>query len=239
MPLVVNPNQTLTYIGNCEFEESSDYTLNIDEFGMDTLVRSFDGRKDKLAVFLRSFRINTPDPEFSQLTLVARQCLVGRAFARVQLTFVGLFDDVLPPPIVEGGWRHQELQLQKEDSNETVILEYKAPVSTYRYITRRQPTRQRYEGRLAATELGFRIVGRRGSKGKFKLVNGPTPLALPGTLAQEEDKNVFAIDRDVICSAFTFRQAGRYWEVTEENEGRLMESEREDLPRKLTFGGFK
>lgn len=234
--LVPIDETAVEYVGNCEWEESADYVLDLDEYGMDTLTRTYQGRRDKLGEFLRSFQIHTPDYEYPQLTYTSRRVMVGKAFASVTLTFAGLFDDVLPPVVVEGGFRPQELSIQKTDSNETLVLSYNAPFTTYKYVARRKPKRQRFPHQLENTALGFHILSRRGSRGAVRIADaiGGVPGLMLAT-SKITPPNVFEIWREVVCADFTFRQAGRYWEVTEQNEGRLMEREREDIPRVLGF----
>lgn len=233
----------IAYVGNCSFEESEEYRVSADKWGLDILTRSFEGRRDLLREFMRTLIEGSPDPEYPEFALERREANIGRAFASVVVTYAGLFDGRLPNVRKQGGWRLQTVQAKRGNSNESTTIEYRAPTTTYRYVTESQPKEQKYAGKLLPTKKAFEIIDRRGGRGPVAMFSygGTTDLLRPGSSigpAAGPGSSSFELERDVVCSAFDFEQAGKHWRVTEENEGRLIErSLAEDLPRFIYNSG--
>lgn len=223
-----------TYVGNCEWEPSDEYTIDIDDFGFDECRRPYSGREDKFAAFAAEWRRDTPDPDFPQLTLIARPTSFARGLGTCTLSFKGLFSGEIPPPIISGGWAKGECQLTNALTREQAVIEYVGPTTTIKYITQTRPTKPIYRGFMLPFEDGFQIVNVRGTaQGQFRRV--AAFRSVPGMQFPQEtvtaSSNVIPYEIDVLTDAFDIEPVGKHWAVTEVNAGKFVDIERAGLPR--------
>lgn len=230
------------YVGNCEFEEIADFQLGKTAFGMDTITRSFAGRSDKLNAFLRKMSTGTSDVEYPGFK--SRGVSVNRdgPFHRVTVEFIGLYNDVLPEVPPESGWRRQSSTFHQQGGTGVAEVEYAAPFTTYRYIAREKPVAQKFRGQLDLLGAAWEVYQIKGAKDvQFFEVQ---PLGRIGGVVSgaQTVTGKYNWVREVVTSIFTPKAAGNYWEVEEQNEGRMLPVDRTDLPRFLfpdrIAGGF-
>ncbi len=232
-------------VGDTEWEAQPDWSLTInDRGGADTLSRSYSGNAETLADFLSQYPKNSQDEEFPQLRRESVNVSGSRSFPTVTINYRGIFNDDLPEVRISGGWRRQTVTLimqddsstvdQREDSTTQCTVVYFAPVSTYKYVTRIKPKKQRFEGKLELTDVSWQIRSVVGA-GNVPFYEAKPPLWVAGIVTGGQIRpGHFNYVRAVGTTIFTFEQAGDYWEVVEENEGRMEMVERADLPRLLT-----
>ena len=223
----------VVYVGNCEFEESEDFSLTKDPYGLDRLSRTYLGRTDKLDAFLKQWPKARPDDTWKQLKLLELQASGRGAFTQVTIQFTGLKDGVIPSPIKAGGCREQTATLQSLEANQTCEVVYKAPYSSFRYITTKQPQKGRFEGVLLQTEQTWDMKNLRGDRTtRFHQVNEIASF-LGNIIYTKTLTGFFNYARVISSSGPKFEQVGEYWEVIEENEGLIIDVARNDFPRYL------
>jgi hypothetical protein len=223
----------IRYVGDCNFAESTEFVLGVNEFDADSLTRTFEGRSDKLKEFIAKWPKGKPDatyPSFRRRTLVA----TGRgAFTSVTITFAGLLSGNIPNPKITGGFRQQSTSLKRAGSEETVEVEYRAPYTTYRYLARSKPEKPKYPQTVQLNSIPWEVNQTRGDRSTlFYEVRELGRMG--GTIIYTRTRNgYFNYARDFSTSAFEYDQIGDLWEVIEEHEGRIIEIARNDLPRHL------
>lgn len=224
----------LIYIGNCEFEEISDFEVGRDLFGMDTMTRTYEGRTDKLNAFMAKVNASFRDDEYRNFR--ARSASSNRGsgpFTRVRVEFVGLWKDELPEERPIPGWRRQTSSFTVQGGQETCEVDYAAPTTIYRYVTREKPTAQRFKGKLELLDAAWEIYQIRGAKTIDFFEVQPVGRIGGVVSGGRAVTGKFNYVKDIVTAAFNPRPAGDYWEVEEENEGRMLSVDREDLPRFL------
>lgn len=225
----------LSYVGDCEFAESTEFQLSRDLYGLDTLQRSWDGRADKLKAFLPLWPIGKKDPSFKTLKIRSQPSITtfgNGAFVRVSMEFVGLIMGVLPPVVESGGYRRQTVTLYQDGTGTAIEITYRAPVITYKYVTRERPKNPRF-ARPAIDPIGWQILERVGSQTgtlhevpNFGIMGGHQ---LYGTV----ELGAFNYARNYATSVFDFESVGDYWTVTEQTEGTIQQLTGDDAPRSL------
>lgn len=221
------------YVSDCEIKPNPDFSITIDKFGLHSLRRTYEGRADKLNAFLLKWPVGRADETYKQFKLTGQDVSGRGATVQVVLSFVGLMSGQLPKPIQAGGWRTQVSTLKKLDGEETVEIEYNAPVATFRYVTDKMPTAQRYAGKILSDRVPWQIRNLRGSRTtRFWEVQeipgfGTTPRYTKTITGR------FNYARQIFTSQFSFQQVGDFWECVEENEGRIIEVAQNELPRYL------
>lgn len=235
---------SIEYVADVEWEEQPDFSLSVDDFGADTLVRTYSGSAETLAAFLATIPRNSPDELYPQLKRTGVQVTGDRSFPTAAVTFRGIFNDDLPDVKRSGGWRRQTVTLfmqsadggqdERADSATQCTVVYYAPTASYRYVTRIKPEMQRFPGRIEQTKANWEIRQVRGA-GVTQLFEARPPLWQAGIVTGGIIRpGYFNYIRTVGTSIFKFDQIGDYWEVTEENEGLIEMVERADLPRLLS-----
>ncbi len=235
----------IEYVADTEWEAQPEWSLQInDRGGADTLSRPYRGNAELLGEFLKQFPKSSADPEYPQLKREGVLVSGDRSFPTVTLQYKGIFDDDLPEVQKSGGLRRQTVTLtmqaldgsetEREDSTTQCTLVYMAPTSTFRYVTRKQPTAQKYEGQILQTDMNWEIRQVRGASNVLLYEARPASWQAGITTGGAIRPGFFNFVRTVGTSIFTFQQAGDYWEVVEENEGLIEMVERSDLPRLLT-----
>lgn len=223
----------LIYTANCGWEEAAEYVLSVDDWGLDSMTRTYEGRTDELETFLRTLTKNLPDYQFPELVLIGKAVERGRAFSRVSCEFRGLLGadtgKPLPDPVINGGWRLDRVQLQSS-TNAQMEIEYNSPFTSYRYVTRQRPTQQQFPGKLLYSKGAFEIFKSWGTKGNVFIggscvsgYNIPVGTGVP--IDPAELGNVFVGSSKIITSSMTSNQVGIYWENTEENQGVIVPAE--------------
>lgn len=223
----------IAYVGNCEFEESADFAIGKNEFGAHTLTRTYEGRTDKLDAFLTKWPKGKPDRLKPVFKTRALQVTGRGAFSSVTISSVGLIDSRIPEEEVQGGWRLQTASLKRNGSEEVTEIEYRAPVTSYRYVSLKEPQEQRFPRMVRLTKMAWQFNQQYGDRTtKFHQV---IELGRIGGLPQYTQTKLgfFNYARDIMTSVFTWEQVGDLYLVTEENEGRILEIARNDLPRFL------
>lgn len=200
----------ILYVGNCEFEEIDSSDITKDPWSMDAMTRTYAGRRDKLTAFLATLTKNKPDDEYRQLFATQWRVRNERAFSYVTLELAGLLDGKLPDPTYHDGTSRESIQLENLNGEQTEV-EYYAPTTTIRYVSRTRPTKRLYGGRLQRTKDAFQILGRRGNKTRELTLD----------LATLNAQN-FAYHTDIVSTQDS-DQVGIYWRVTEVNTGRLLD----------------
>lgn len=234
---------SVVFAGDTEWEEQPDWSLTVDDYGVDTLSRPYSGNAELLADFLKQYPKGSRDPVYDQLKRTGYSASGHRSFPTVTLQYKGIFADDLPDVKRGGGWRRQTATLTMQDdstdaaradSATTCTIAYYAPVTRFRYVTRKQPTKQKYAGQLLQTDAAWEIVEIIGA-GLTQFYEARPPLWVAGIVTGGTIRpGHFNYVRAVGTTIFNIEEAGDYWEVTEENEGRIEMVERADLPRLLS-----
>lgn len=211
--------ETLTYNGNAEWRFVGESDLDLDSFGFDTLTRTYEGRPDKLAVFLRDWPKNKQDRAYPWLFLVGRKASgVGSGWVRCVLEFKGTLDRN-PKPHFSSDTRLQPLQIQRDEGRSQA--EYYGPVSTYRYIVVGPHPRERtYAGQMLQPDFAYEIINVRGQPIPFVGI-AANRRGLPREDPSGNRTLVYLLEPRIVTSRFSCEQVGNCWQVTEENEGRL------------------
>jgi hypothetical protein len=220
---------SVTYRGNCNFAETPGTTLSVDAFGVDYIRRTFIGRTDKEAAFLRAYPRHKPDSDYKTLTFTNATVARDGAFSTVELAFSGLLNGEVPDPVFSYGTSAVENQLEAIDGRVT-SLEYRAPTMTVSYVSRDVPRRARYGGVLVKTLEGFKIMATRGAVADDYLNataarDAAATARLVALRSASDGANFtgFLYDVEIISSAWSVNQAGLLWTVQETNEGRIVQ----------------
>ncbi len=220
----------LIYIGDCTFQESADFVIGVDEFGADSLTRTYEGRTDQLKAFIAKWPKGKTDatfPPFSRRTLQA----TGRgAFTTVVIQMSGLLDGKIPPAQISGGTRLQTVSLQRFGGQETCEVDYYAPFTTYRYVTHGIPQQPRFPGKIEQSAQAWEFKRTRGSRNTtFHQVIELSRIGGVVTY-QKVTTGKFNFARDV-STTISFDPVGETYQVTEENEGIIVWVSDINVPR--------
>lgn len=228
----------VSYTGNCNFERDNSYILTDDKYGLGSLVRTYQGREDKAAEFMKKWTAGKPDEVFPTFKLVTSVAQGNGAFTTVTLNFNGLRNGELPKEKKRGGWAKQTATLKKLEGDQTVEIEYMAPTATFMYVTTSIPTAPRFRGKLLTPNVPWEIRNRRGDRGtrfwEVKVVNE----MLGATTYTQTQAGRFNFARVVALDVFDFEQEGDFFKVIEVNVGSIIEPQRNDLPRHLNPDHF-
>lgn len=210
------PTETLpTYVGNCEIEEIDRSDLRVDAYGLDTFTRSYAGRKDKAKIeaFVKTLIRGKSDSQYKAMGLENYSFNTDRSFAYFTVNYVGKIDGAEPEGEQEDDWYVTTLQFQsalsattEEGNTEAAEIEYRAPMTTYRYAMKSRPVRPRYTGKVASGELGIEIIDKRGIASLLNFYQ-------------------MRIQTKYFMSGFRRRQAGNWWRVEESHEVRLVQDQ--------------
>lgn len=225
----------VVYVGDTDFALDEEESGSPDQFGLYRTRRPLRGNSELLWQALRALRKGTPHPDLPSLKLARDPAFQrGPRFSTIECEYVGLLTDALPSPIRSMGLREATSQVNREGSAETADIFYRAPTTTYRYILRRQPKKPIFAGRLLQTEMDWEVLEYRGPTGTdgqdFHEVALPTASTITRTAFVP---NRYNYARTVVTSMFDAQEVGDYWEVTEQNEGRIRKIDRADLPSLL------
>lgn len=229
------------YVGDCSYAETADSVLSIDPWGMDSLTRFIEGRVDQLPQYLSTLKRkrDIQDSEYKGLYLWNYRVTSGRAFAKAEINFAGVFTNEIPEPVFTPGYRAQSVSLPyafaDSSSGITATFEYIAPFTQVQYAVKDKPLVQKYRGYVQCSKDSLQIVGRTGAFGdiaiwKGRFLNTQTAAQLSGAL--DGTGNAYNAVAESITTQFTPQQVGGpWWRVTENNEVRLQ-------PLDLFNGGF-
>jgi len=203
MPLVRENN--LCYVGDTEFALSDSTEPIVDVYGLDSMVRVFEGRNSLLQSFLAQYPVNRQDAQYSGMSVTGKPAIdVKRAFSRVSLQFEGKISNEEPAVKKTDFWQDDSVQIQSNIltplPSVQLIIDYRAPGTTYSYATKTRPTAPRFENGALALSLGIQIIAKRGAVGLTGTTFGPQLAAM-----QPEQR----------LTAFKREQVGLWWIVEE------------------------
>jgi hypothetical protein len=212
----------ITFVGNCDIEEVPGASLGIDAYGLDTLTRKYKGRVDRLAAFLKANRRDRkrPDATYQGLTFASMNFTESGPWAEGEMTFKGTHDGSMPDPLPPTTSLSPEtVTLSQYDGAEsadfpTVEITYLAPVTTWRYVTRKRPTVPQRRGQLAGSQE-IQYISRRGGAGDLSIFAGGnlgTPLDIDTKQAGQYNGVAMTVTK-----AFNVTPAGIYFECEESN----------------------
>lgn len=217
----------VAYAGSLEFEEIDEAEETIDDFGLTRLTRKIGGPRNGLAAYLKTIKDGDQDSEFSDLSLVRRRLAISYdgPFAYVSVQFKGIRGE--PKPKRTQGLIQKTVVLTNPNGA-TLVITYLAPFTTFRYASERRPRVPKYVGKKFKMDAGPKILDIEGTFDADLGLAGPSPNALNPT----KDPNRFIYGEQIIQTVFDAEEEGNAWQVTETNEGRLVDARR-TLPDKL------
>lgn len=215
----------ILYIGDCDFKEVSDASFDVDDYGLDEVIRTYGGREDRLAAFLDTIEDGKPDRVFPDLTAITRRRNVrfDGPFAYVTQSFKGLFGGQVKPERARVELQERTVTLTRQGS--AVTITYMAPVTTWMYATRNRPTHSRFARRLLPIYSANPIIDIVGSEdAEVEEGEGMNASVSRNSYLGRQDRYRFF--RAVVQTGFTQEQEGDYWGITEINEARLLDANR-------------
>jgi len=212
--------QTLTFTGNSDWRQVGSSGLDADDWDFDTLTRVYEGRKDKLAAFLRTIPKNLQDREFPWLFKLSHSISdVSGAWLTCNVEFKGTLDR---QPKLKRSVSQRLQPLELRGSGSSTQAQYYGPVWTFRYIATSFPDTAIYRAeveKLAAVD-DYEIVNQRG-EGRVGIAVGSAPAGTAGPVSTVK----FPLAPRVVRSRFDRDEVGMCWQCIEEYEGRLESSE--------------
>lgn len=226
----------LSYLGVDTYWETDASDLDVDDYGLDTLTRTYHVRPDFLASFLLLFPRGTQDSALSWLYSVSRKMSHIRGpLIEARVTFKGLQEVVagrtLYHEMQKGGVAKAQVTIASNDGKSQRTLDYRGPWTEWRYISTVQPDQPRHRGEMITTKLNFTMLSSTGGLGTL-FVN-PTPLVPP---EKAPDANLLYTFNALVViqnSAFEFEEsvkpkagssgATSVWTVLERNEARIID----------------
>lgn len=213
------------------------------EHGLDTLVRPFFGFTDEIHKLAP--KRGDKDKWLPTMRCTDRSFTEGRGLtSTVQATYRGLIQEALPNVVVKGGWAEQTAQIglttedlgpiamyigngtgnlsfgdslpEDVDESSEVQIVYRAPTTTFMYVTRKRPNGPKFQRLLLTSVMDFSILEMRPA------IFFGKPIA------------VF----DIRTSRFDVEQVGAYWQCTEENRTVLMSRGAAQLRYLITSGAL-
>lgn len=218
----------ILYAGTMEFFEEAEAEENIDEFGLNEVIRKIGGPRSIYAAYRRTLADATPDPEFDTLRLVLRRTRVQHdgPFSHITLSFKGLLGEE-PKPRRSQGLIEKNVTLTSPDGS-SLTLTYMAPFATFRYATLRRPRFPRYKGQVLKL-AGANIIDMEGSfASEIEEGEEPSVGVSPNSLANWNgtDDPRFIFRWEVTQTTFDAEEEGSAWQVTETNEMRIVDARR-------------
>ncbi len=208
MPLIHEGR--LLYQGDSTFQESESARAVIDDYGLDELTRTFTGRPSLVDEFIRRYPPGTPDTAFPTLSWMpprnpgmtrigAPAIDKARAWTSVTFQLAGKMGVTPSEPLTRkvDSWQEDTVQLQTVTVQ--VIVDYKAPTTTYEWCSQTRPEQPRYAN--GALQVGqVEIIRKRGVASLNGTVFGPV--------------NTFCVVEQRLNS-FTREQVGTWWRCSE------------------------
>ena len=126
---------SLSYKGDVSFKEIYGATIQKNEFEVDVLTRTFEGRTSLLSGFLGTKLKYVPDETYPSMNLTEYTATeLEGGMSRVVITYKGLIGPA-PTPTVVDQTQLQSVQLTTNNPDDGYIdVQYYAPTSTYRYV---------------------------------------------------------------------------------------------------------
>jgi hypothetical protein len=226
----------LTYVNVAsDFKEKSGAILSVDAWGMDSLRRTFSGRLDKVATELIKYKRNRDkrDTVYADLYLSDYAMVESAPFAELTVTYKGILGGSvgvkLPDPVFKSGNRAQTAQLKYtaddgDDTDETTTLSYYAPYTTAHYVLDKKPTRAKYRNAIQVTKDSLQIYHSTGRRDR-NIIFGPDFNGGGDGRSRELPRRSGYANGvvQVFTASFEFHEiAGKWWEVTETNEARIV-----------------
>lgn len=231
----------LLYVGDCSFQETENSGgIVCDPWGLDTLTREWEGRKDLLDDFLQDIAPTSvtsragslalsrsrsiADVQLPQMFLTTMSVDVGRAFAKITGTFRGISNGREPLPKIENSCRIQEVTLPYVENgavtSQSGTFTYNALSTTFTYWTRKEPRKRRYAGQIFGVQGGLNIVARTGVPGQIKFYKGQTltsNIFNLTSLANQGAPDAYNANVECFQDEFSSSQDGQWWQVVESN----------------------
>lgn len=218
-----------TYKGDTDIAEDPGARITEDVYGIETLVRSFTGDKRGWREFRARYPAEAVDYEFPHLSLVSREPTFDRAFVRAQLTYKGIAEyagNGITKPQYKTSIRRENVTLRKPNGD-TMQVTYWSPVTVISYGSRERPRAQNFAGRMLQQDLTLQIIKTVGAKFPIsfrrEIINLPTGATEPFYWAKKV----------ILLSTFDCTQAGKVWEVTEENQLFMIDGHDENGGKKV------
>jgi len=232
---------SLVYVGDCSFQETENSgQLVVDPWGIDTLTREWEGRKDLLDEFLvdiaptsvaaRAGTISldrsrtVADEQYRQMFMTQVSVDIGRAFAKITSTFRGISDGRKPSPKIETSCRLQEVTLpyvaNGAVTTQTGTFTYNALSTTFAYWQREVPSARQYQGKIFGLKGGLNIVTKTGIPGTIKFYKGQTltsSISNLTSLANQGAPDAYNANVECFPDEWTITPEGQWWQVVESN----------------------
>lgn len=236
-----------TIIGDATIDEIPGSGINQDVYGVDVLTRKFHGEAADYPRFVRTYTDLKPDHEYPWMLLTNRNPSFDRGGqVRVELTFKGLKNNFISKPHFEQDITRQTVTLKRpRDTSETnpgdrpvvtgpqgpgfvdtsggasMEVTYDAPVTIITYATGRRPFEPLFPKRMLQQKLAFRIIRTRGARGK--IIFPTVQQVISGNLDE-----VFLAVR-IVTNFLSAKQVGGGWQVTERNQGEIVDAREPNL----------
>lgn len=215
----------LTYIHSASFEEQAGAKLDVDDYGADTLTRTFRGKPSLVDSFLADYKQGDPDATYSQLRFFKADIDLGGAYATATLIFKGILNRMRKPKILAG--LTFETATLYGASSQSMEIDYMAPNATFMYCTKAIPRWPLFKNYLVDAGFMFQILETRGGRGRSvrirppstKMIFTPGPQWRPVTDAFFNGRTGYALVE------FAFERIGlSLWQVMERHEGRIYDT---------------
>lgn len=237
-------------IGDTDIAEIPGAGLSRDVYGVDSLTRKFHGAADDYDRFLRRYPDLKPDVTYPWLLLVNRNPTWLRGGqVTVDITFKGLKNNFISKPRFEQEIQRQTVTLKRpRDTTETnpgdkpvitgpqppgvidtsggasMEVTYDAPVTIIHYAMGRRPFEPLYPKRMLQQRVAFRIIRTRGARGK---------ILFPTLQQALQGLDLYFLAFRIITNFMSANQVGGGWEVTERNQGEIVDAREPNSPDEL------
>lgn len=149
---------SLIYSSYLDFTEIDHSEPTVDDYGLDSMTRTYAGMTSLLPVFLSRWNtpagvpLNVVDWQFPGMASVGKPSINrGRGFSQVTVKFVGKISNAEPLVTIKDGWKEDMDQVQAgTDTTPNVIFgaiaDYRTNTTTYEYCASSRPSVPRYSG---------------------------------------------------------------------------------------------
>lgn len=165
----------LIYSSFLDYEEIDHSEPSIDDYGLDTMTRTYSGMTSMLGPFLGRWNspagvpLNTPDVQFPGMVAVGKPSIGrGRGFSTVTVNFTGKISNKEPLVSIKDTWTENTAQITGStgstgDANADFLfpisIDFFAGGATYEYCSATRPTSPRYDGGASLNSIAITTVG--------------------------------------------------------------------------------
>lgn len=158
----------LSYCGDhlADFVETETSDIGVDDYGINSLQRTFMGRPDLFDAFIAKYRRRvTQDAQYPHMIFEDFSAPKGRSWTTVTLNFYGSTarNGAFPPETLTPGWARESVQVTSGLTGQQATFTYRSPTMTIKYARLARPQGPEFVGFMGKFNGKIQITGRTGS----------------------------------------------------------------------------